>query len=186
VLSDLNHYLALYRARVLVPRRSLLTLCDLIGGVQLKDISVLMGDDEGTDELAANLARQPVRDIPLEHADRSLANALACHAWRNTHIETIHAGHMPEPRLMPHQQRLTSREQRSLVREIAANFGAISSLWDALFDQDVRNNLLPTWLESAKALANSFYGAWASSNWSIVDVSSAVTLYKQAWSDACP
>jgi len=149
-----------------------------IGGIQLKDISVLTGDDEGVAERAANLARRPVRDIPLEHADRSLANTLACHAWRNTHIETIHAGHRPEPRLIPHQQRLTSREQRSLLREIAANFGAIYFLWDELFDQDYRHNFLPTWPQSAKAMANSFYGSWASSNWSLVDASSTITLYK--------
>jgi hypothetical protein len=149
-----------------------------IGAVQLKDISVLTGGDEGAAERATHLAPRPVKDIPLEHADRSLANILACHAWRNTDIETIHAGHSPEPRLMPHQQRLTRREQRSLLREIAAHFGAISSLWDALFDQGFRDNLLPTWPESAKALANSFYGSWASSNWSLVDTSSAVTLYK--------
>jgi hypothetical protein len=148
------------------------------GGVQLEAMSSFMGGEEGATELAANLARRPVRDIPLEHADRSLANILACHAWRNTHIETIHAGTMPEPRLMPHQQRLTSREQRSVLREIAANLGAIYSLWDELFDQDFRHNLLPTWPESAKAMANSFYAAWASPNWSLVDASSAVTLYK--------
>jgi hypothetical protein len=150
----------------------------VIGSVQLKDITSLTGNSEGADELAATLARRPVRDIPLEHADRSLANTLACHAWRNTHIETIHAGHTLEPRLMPHQQRLTSREQRSVVREIAANFGAIYFLWDELFDQDFRNNLLPTWPESAKAMANSFYATWASSNWSLVDASSTITLNK--------
>ncbi len=150
----------------------------VIGGVQLEDLSSFMGDEEGAAELAANLARRPVKDIPLEHADRSLANTLACHAWRNTQIETIHAGHMPEPHLTPHQQRLTSGEQRSLLREIAANFGAIYSLWDALFDEDFRDHLSPTWPETAKAMANSFYAAWASSNWSLVDASSAVTLYK--------
>jgi hypothetical protein len=150
----------------------------VIGGVQLKEISSLTGDEDGDDELAAILARRPVRDLPMEHADRSLANTLACHAWRNTQIETIHAGHTPEPRLMPHQQRLTSHEQRSVLREIAANFGAIYSLWDELFDQDFRDNLLPIWPESAKAMANSFYAAWASPNWSLVDASSAVTLYK--------
>jgi hypothetical protein len=147
-------------------------------GVQLEDISSFMGDEEDAAELAANLARRPVQDIPLEHADRSLANILACHAWRNTHIETIHAGTMPEPRLVPHQQRLTSRKQGSVVREIAANFGAIYSLWDELFDQDFRDNLWPTWPESAKAMANSFYATWASPNWSLVDASSAVTLHK--------
>jgi hypothetical protein len=145
-----------------------------IGGVQLEEISSLTGDDE----FATNLARRPVRDIPLEHADRSLANTLACHAWRNTQIETIHAGTMPEPRLMPHQQRLTGREQRSLLREMAANFGAIYFLWEELFDEEFRDNLLPTWPESAKAMANSFYATWASPNWSLVDASSAVTLYK--------
>jgi hypothetical protein len=149
-----------------------------LGGMHLEDISSFIGDDEGTAELAATLARRPVKDIPLEYADRSLANTLACHAWRNTDIETIHAGHMPEPLLTPYQQRLTSREQRSLLREIAANFGAIYFLWDTLFDEDFRDNLLPTWPESAKAMANSFYGTWASSNWSLVDASSAVTLYK--------
>jgi hypothetical protein len=150
----------------------------VIGGVQLKDLSVLTGNGEVNDELAANLARRPVRDIPLEHADRSLANTLACHAWRNTDIETIHAGHTSEPRLTPHQQRLTSREQRSLLGEIAAHFGSIHFLWDELFDENFRDNLLPTWPESAKALANSFYGSWASPNWSLVDASSAITLYK--------
>ena len=149
-----------------------------IGGVQLKDISGLTGDEVGTAERSTHLARRPVKDIPLEYADRSLANILACHAWRNTDIETIHAGHTPELRLTPHQQRLTTREQRSLLREIAAHFGAISSLWDALFDQDFRDDLLPTWPQSAKALANSFYATWASSNWSLVDASSTVTLYK--------
>jgi hypothetical protein len=149
----------------------------VIGGVQLKDISGLTGNDESAAELAAKPARRPVRGIPLEHADRSLANILACQAWRNTDIETIHAGHMAEPRLTPHQQRLTTREQRSLLREIAASFGAIYSLWDALFDEDFRHNFLPTWPQSAKAMANSFYGSWAS-NWSLVDASSAVTLYK--------
>jgi hypothetical protein len=103
---------------------------------------------------------------------------VACHACRNTQIETIHAGRLPEPRLTPHQQWLTSREQRSVSREIAANFGAIYSLWDALFDEDFRDTLLPTWPESAKAMANSFYAAWASPNWSLVDASTAVALYK--------
>jgi hypothetical protein len=64
------------------------------------------------------------------------------------------------------------------LREIAANFGAVFYLWDELFDQDFRDNSLPTWPDTAKAMANSAYAAWACSNWSLVDTSAVLTLYK--------
>jgi hypothetical protein len=146
----------------------------VIGGVSLDDIGSLAGNDE----LATIGALREVRDIPVEYADRLLANTLACHSWRNTQIETIHAGLTPEPHIVPHQQRLTNREQRGVLREIAANFGAVYYLWDELFDKEFRDNLLPTWPATAKAMANSAYAAWASPNWSLIDASSVVTLYK--------
>ena len=145
-----------------------------IGGVTLDAIRSLAD----ADELATILALREVQAVPVEHADRSLANTLACHSWRNTQIESIHAGLTPEPHLLPHQQRLTSREQRGVMREIAANFGAVFYLWDELFDEEFHDNLLPTWPATARAMANSAYAAWASSNWSLIDTSSVVTLYK--------
>jgi hypothetical protein len=116
--------------------------------------------------------------IPVEYADRYLANIFACHAWRDTQIEHIHAGRRAEPSLTPHQQRFTAREQHAVLREITSKFGAILFTWEELFDEDFHDEQLPTWPATASALAYSPFGIWASTDWSLVDTSSTVSLFK--------
>jgi hypothetical protein len=60
------------------------------------------------------------RQIARADADRFLANALVCQAWRATVIEDIHAGNEPPQGLCPHQQRFTRNIQLAILREVTA------------------------------------------------------------------
>lgn len=83
-----------------------------------------------------NGSRKPQRrQIAHADADRFLANALTCQAWRATIIEDIHAGHEPPQRLQPHQQRFTRNTQLAILREVTANFGSILFAMNMLFDE---------------------------------------------------
>jgi hypothetical protein len=121
--------------------------------------------------------------VPVEHADRVIANVFALWGWRNTEIENIHAGEAPAHPLRPHQRRLRPLQARRLLREISSKFGSCyfwfetffgdtSELRDMPFFRD-----LPAWPETATALATSFLGMQAS-GWSLTDSSSTVIIPK--------
>lgn len=119
-----------------------------------------------------------VARLHLENADRVLANALTCQAWRNTIIEEIHGGKTPDEAIQPHQQRFNRRHQLALIRDVTAKIGSVFFTMDMLFDPNYGfNDMIPVWSQTATALANSFYGisAWG---WSMTDFSSPVTLRK--------
>jgi hypothetical protein len=121
-------------------------------------------------------AEPKLRQVGPENADRVLANALTCQAWRNNIIEEIHGGKTLEEAIRPHQQRFNRQNQLALMRELTANMGGVLFTMDTLFDPDYDvRNLLPVRPQTATAMANSFYGASAWS-WSVSDSSSTVTL----------
>lgn len=136
------------------------------------------GEIDGLCEVEVDGTRElTIRRIAPGDADRFLANTLTYHAWRNTSIEDIHGGRVPTPRLQPHQQRFTASAQRSVLREVTANLGAVLFLLDPLFNENYRFKDLPAWPQTATALANSLHGS-AAFDWSLVDTSSSVMLPK--------
>jgi len=120
-------------------------------------------------------ARRHTRVVPIEHADRAIANVLAVWGWRNTAIETIHAGGEPRAPLRPQQRRLRPQQARRLMREISAKFASHYFYFDTFFGDGPTYDDLPRWPASATALANSFLGAWASA-WSLTEESAPVIL----------
>ena len=115
------------------------------------------------------------RQIAHADADRFLANALTCQAWRATIIEDIHAGRQPLQGLRPHQQRFTRNTQLAILREVTANFGSILFAMNMLFDEQYDFRSTAPWPETATALANSVYSL-AAEGWSLTDSSSVVQL----------
>jgi len=115
------------------------------------------------------------RQIARADADRFLANALTCQAWRATVIEDIHAGNEPPQGLRPHQQRFTRNTQLAILREVTANFGSILFAMNMLFDEHYDFRGIAPWPETATALANSVYSL-AAEGWSLTDSSSIVQL----------
>lgn len=115
------------------------------------------------------------RQIARADADRFLANALGCQAWRATIIEDIHAGHQPPQGLRPHQQRFTRNTQLALLREVTANFGTILLAMNVLFDEHYDFRGIAPWPKTATAIANSVYSL-AAEGWSLTDRSSVVQL----------
>ncbi len=116
--------------------------------------------------------------IPPGQADRYLANIVALQAWRNTCVEDIHAGGMTVHPLKPHQQRFTAPSRRRLLRDVAANLGAVLFWFDALFAERHEFDELPRWPETASALVNTLYGVSAL-HWSLADSSATITLMKR-------
>jgi hypothetical protein len=115
------------------------------------------------------------RQIARADADRFLANALTCQAWRATVIEDIHAGRQPPQGLRPHQQRFTRNTQLAILREVTANFGSILFAMNMLFDEQYDFRGIAPWPETATALANSGYSL-AAEGWSLTDSSSSIRL----------
>jgi hypothetical protein len=123
-----------------------------------------------------NGSSKPQRQhIARADADRFLANAPTCQAWRATVIEDIHAGHEPPKGLLPHQQRFTRNTQLAILREVTANFGSILFAMNMLFDEQYDFRGIAPWPETATAIANSVYNL-ASWDWSLTDTSSIVRL----------
>jgi len=136
------------------------------------------GEGSGMYKIGSNGNTQPtIHRVGPENADRFLANALTCNAWRNTVIEDIHAGKAPTPLLQPHQGRFTRSAQLAVMREVTANMGSALFMLEPLFDPNYIYEDFPVWPQTATAIANYFYGmsAW---DWSLTDSSTPVTLYK--------
>lgn len=143
--------------------------------------AVQMNREAGFDIVAALTLHQsaaPERQtpaIPPDQADRAIANVLAAQGWRNTLIEDIHAGATPAHPLRPHERRLRPRQAGNLLHEVSANFAAYYFWFDALFGDNPTDSKLPSWPQTATALAHSLAGASASS-WSLTEASAVVTL----------
>jgi len=144
----------------------------LIYGALHAGAGILRRAQEGTSDEGTPARPQVIAE---RDADRFLCNVLAAHAWRNTTIEDIHAGARSPHSLRPHQRRCTPTTERRLLREVSAKLGSVLFAFDDLFDASSPRAGLPTWPQTASALASTLYSGWAT-GWSLEGVSAPVAL----------
>jgi len=187
VSHNLYRLVQLYRERGLQGLQILLAKAYL--HLPMPQRAVRMDRELGQQLVASLMGARPrvhdhrVATIPVEHADRVIANVFALWGWRNTEIENIHAGEPPTHPLRPHQRRLRPLQARRLLRAISSKFGPFYFWFGTFFcdTSELRNvplfRDLPAWPDTATALATSFLGMQAS-GWSLTDSSSTVIISK--------
>jgi hypothetical protein len=168
VSHNLYRLVQLYRERGLQGLQILLAKAYL--HLPMPQRAVRMDRELGQQLVASLMSVRPrvhdhrVATIPVEHADRVIANVFALWGWRNTEIENIHAGEPATHPLRPHQRRLRQLQARRLLRENSSKFGPFY-LWFGTFfaDTSERRNVplfhdLPAWPDTSTAPATSFLG----------------------------
>jgi len=136
----------------------------------------------GTELLLAKTVTSPDAllpyQVPVQDADRCLANILMAQAWRNSLIEDIHTGTPPTVPVTPHQQRMLPATRQLLLQEVTTHMDTILSLFPLLFDPQEHLRELPTWPMTATVLANTRYASPAV-GWSLTDQSAPVSLVQE-------
>ncbi len=126
----------------------------------------------------------PIEMISFDDADRIIGNFLTNFAWRNTEVETYHAGgSVQEELLLPHQRRFTECDERRLLRELCSNGAVVARLVTQLYVPSrslihPADKYLARYPETAFALYNTHWKWFYSypKHWSATDRSSIVRL----------
>lgn len=148
--KDWNKYMLLMNAASILP----MTIKQVKRERESKAL-LLLSDPTYTDKFISLFPGEEVniaRKIVKVHSTRILSNAVINHCYRNnTIIEDIHAGKIID--LPVNQRRITSKEERLLIRQVSSRFAqAILAIYSLIRDEDGRSweeKILPFYLAAA-------------------------------------